>query len=75
VPLVVGDAEAALAASRRLEAEGFLVIAIRPPTVPAGTARLRFTFMAQHPESEIERLTEVVRHLRLTEQHTFAAAT
>jgi 8-amino-7-oxononanoate synthase len=61
VPLVVGEAEAALKASQRLEAEGFLVIAIRPPTVPAGTARLRFTFSAGHPDDEIERLAAVVR--------------
>lgn len=63
VPLVVGDAEAALAASRLLETEGFLVIAIRPPTVPAGTARLRFTFTAGHPDAEIERLATLVRAL------------
>jgi 8-amino-7-oxononanoate synthase len=61
VPLIVGDAQAALAASRLLEAEGFLVIAIRPPTVPAGTARLRFAFTARHPDDEIERLAELVR--------------
>lgn len=61
VPLVIGDAERALEASRRLEAEGFLVIAIRPPTVPDGTARLRFTFTAAHPDTEIERLAEIVR--------------
>jgi 8-amino-7-oxononanoate synthase len=61
VPLVIGEAEAALAASRLLEAEGFLVIAIRPPTVPAGTARLRFTFTAGHPDAEIERLADLVR--------------
>jgi 8-amino-7-oxononanoate synthase len=61
VPLVIGEAEAALAASRLLEAEGFLVIAIRPPTVPAGTARLRFTFSAGHPDAEIERLADLVR--------------
>jgi 8-amino-7-oxononanoate synthase len=61
VPLIVGDAQAALAASRLLEAEGFLVIAIRPPTVPAGTARLRFAFTAQHPDHEIERLADIVR--------------
>jgi 8-amino-7-oxononanoate synthase len=63
VPLVVGEAEAALAASRRLEDEGFLVIAIRPPTVPDGTARLRFTFTAQHPDAEIERLADLVQAL------------
>ncbi len=61
VPLIVGDAAAALAASRLLEAEGFLVIAIRPPTVPAGTARLRFAFTAQHQDEEIERLAGIVR--------------
>jgi 8-amino-7-oxononanoate synthase len=61
VPLIVGEADAALAASRQLEAEGFLVTAIRPPTVPPGTARLRFTFTAAHPESEIERLAALVR--------------
>ena len=61
VPLIVGDAEAALRASRLLEAEGFLVIAIRPPTVPAGTARLRFAFTAQHPDAEIDRLADIVR--------------
>jgi 8-amino-7-oxononanoate synthase len=60
VPLVVGDAQAALAASALLEAEGFLVTAIRPPTVPAGTARLRFAFTARHPDGEIARLADVV---------------
>jgi 8-amino-7-oxononanoate synthase len=73
VPLVIGEAEAALAASRRLEAEGFLVIAIRPPTVPVGTARLRFTFTAGHPDAEIERLAAIVQKLsvrsRIEAQH------
>ncbi len=63
VPLVIGEANAALAAAQRLEAEGFLVIAIRPPTVPEGTARLRFTFTALHPDAEIERLAKAVRAL------------
>ena len=61
VPLVLGGAQAALDASRLLEDQGFLVAAIRPPTVPEGTARLRLTFTAQHPDAEIERLAEVVR--------------
>jgi 8-amino-7-oxononanoate synthase len=60
VPLVVGNAENALRASRKLEADGFLVTAIRPPTVPEGTARLRFTFSAAHEESEIRRLAAAV---------------
>lgn len=61
VPIVLGSTEAALAASRRLEDEGFLAVAIRPPTVPEGTARLRLAFTAAHPDGEIERLAELVR--------------
>jgi 8-amino-7-oxononanoate synthase len=61
VPLVIGDEDEALMASRLLAEEGFLVAAIRPPTVPAGTARLRFTFTAQHTDDEIARLADVVR--------------
>ena len=61
VPVIVGSAQAALAAARLLEQEGFLVIPIRPPTVPDGTARLRFSFSALHPDAEIERLAGLVR--------------
>jgi 8-amino-7-oxononanoate synthase len=61
VPVIVGDAAAALAASDILRDNGFLVIAIRPPTVPAGTARLRFAFTAQHEDGDIARLAEIVR--------------
>jgi 8-amino-7-oxononanoate synthase len=64
VPLLLGSAQAALAASRRLEEEGFLVIAIRPPTVPAGSARLRFAFCAQHRDDDVARLADVVARLR-----------
>jgi 8-amino-7-oxononanoate synthase len=61
VPVVIGNDNDALAASRLLEDEGFLAVAIRPPTVPAGSARLRLTFTAQHPDEAIERLAGVVR--------------
>ena len=61
VPLILGASEAALEASRMLAQAGFLVSAIRPPTVPDGTARLRFTFTAQHPEPEIARLAQIVK--------------
>lgn len=61
VPIVLGSAADALAASRRLEQDGFLVVAIRPPTVPQGTARLRIAFTAGHPDGEIERLADLVR--------------
>jgi 8-amino-7-oxononanoate synthase len=64
VPLVLGDAELALAASRDLVEHGFLVAAIRPPTVPAGTARLRLTFTAAHEDADVDRLAEAVRPWR-----------
>ncbi|HUL88159.1 MAG TPA: 8-amino-7-oxononanoate synthase [Pseudolabrys sp.] len=61
VPIVIGSEESALAASQFLANEGYLVVAIRPPTVPAGTARLRLTFTAQHPDDAIGRLADIVR--------------
>jgi 8-amino-7-oxononanoate synthase len=61
VPVIVGESDAALAASDILRDNGFLVVAIRPPTVPAGTARLRFAFTARHEDSDIARLAELVR--------------
>jgi 8-amino-7-oxononanoate synthase len=61
VPILLGDPVAALKASELLEAEGFLVVAIRPPTVPQGTARLRLAFTAAHPDDEIARLAKIIR--------------
>ncbi|MET0295690.1 MAG: aminotransferase class I/II-fold pyridoxal phosphate-dependent enzyme, partial [Phenylobacterium sp.] len=61
VPIVLGEAERALAAARDLEAQGLLVVPIRPPTVPAGTARLRLAFSSEHSEAQVERLVEAVR--------------
>jgi 8-amino-7-oxononanoate synthase len=61
VPLILGGTEAALAAAAALEDDGFLVVAIRPPTVPQGTARLRFAFTAQHSDGDIARLAQCVR--------------
>jgi 8-amino-7-oxononanoate synthase len=63
VPVVMGEAARAMAASEALAAEGFLVSAIRPPTVPAGTARLRFTFSAAHREADVRRLAALTRRL------------
>lgn len=65
VPLVLGEEEKALAAAQSLEEAGFLVAAIRPPTVPEGTSRLRFAFSALHTERDIERLVEVIRRENL----------
>jgi len=61
VPVIIGEEEATLAASHMLANEGYLAAAIRPPSVPAGTARLRLTFTAQHPDDQIARLANIVR--------------
>jgi 8-amino-7-oxononanoate synthase len=61
VPIIVGSAAAALAAARMLEKEGFLVVPIRPPTVPEGTARLRVAFSAMQPDEAVLRLADIVR--------------
>ncbi len=68
VPVVIGDAEKALAASQILEAEGYLVTAIRPPTVAPGTARLRITFTAAHADADIDKLADIVRSRILASQ-------
>jgi 8-amino-7-oxononanoate synthase len=60
VPLLVGESAAALDLSRALEERGVLAVAIRPPTVPPGTARLRFSLMATHDDGELERAVEVL---------------
>lgn len=63
-PLLLGDAEAALAASQALEAQGLLVAAIRPPTVPVGQARLRITLSAAHEEAHVDRLLAALERIR-----------
>mgnify|MGYP001463714009 CR=1 FL=1 len=55
-PIVLGDNARALAASKALEAQGYLVSAIRPPTVPEGQARLRITLSVDHGERELDGL-------------------
>lgn len=64
VPVVLGENEAALAASRRLETHGHLVPAIRYPTVPRGTARLRISLSASHPPAAVESLRAELTDLR-----------
>ncbi|HEY1631795.1 MAG TPA: aminotransferase class I/II-fold pyridoxal phosphate-dependent enzyme [Rhizomicrobium sp.] len=60
VPVMLGDEMAALQAQARLEREGFLAIAIRPPTVPEGTSRLRLAFTAGHADEDIDRLARLI---------------
>ena len=63
VPIPLGDARTALAQAAALEAKGFLVAAIRPPTVPVGQARLRVTLSAIHSEAQVNALAEALRGL------------
>jgi 8-amino-7-oxononanoate synthase len=62
-PLIVGSNDAALALANGLEAQGLWVPAIRPPTVPVGSARLRLTLSAAHTMGDVERLLEALRAL------------
>jgi 8-amino-7-oxononanoate synthase len=59
-PLIVGDNAAALALSAALDAQGLWVPAIRPPTVPTGTARLRITLSASHTPQDVQVLVDAL---------------
>lgn len=59
-PVLMGSSEAALGAQRDLLAAGFCVVAIRPPTVPQGSARLRVTLSAAHTEAQVDELVETL---------------
>ncbi len=60
VPILLGDEAAALNAAAELEDGGLLALAIRPPTVPPGTSRLRATLSCEHSDDEVERLVRAV---------------
>jgi 8-amino-7-oxononanoate synthase len=60
-PLLVGGNAEALGLSARLAGEGLLVPAIRPPTVPQGTARLRISLSADHGIDDVDRLVSALR--------------
>ena len=59
-PLILGESRAALAIGQRLRAQGVLVAAIRPPTVPRGGARLRITLSAAHGKDDVELLLNAI---------------
>jgi 8-amino-7-oxononanoate synthase len=62
VPVVVGEAEAAVQISRTLEEQGMLVPAIRPPTVPRGRARLRISLCSEHTPADVEALIAAIEN-------------
>ncbi|MEZ5510235.1 MAG: 8-amino-7-oxononanoate synthase [Gammaproteobacteria bacterium] len=67
-PLLVGAADKALQLSSQLQQRGFLVSAIRPPTVPQGSSRLRITLSAAHSPEQIESLLNVLQELHSNQE-------
>ncbi|MEN3111973.1 8-amino-7-oxononanoate synthase [Uliginosibacterium paludis] len=63
-PVIIGENAQALSLSRALEERGLYVPAIRPPTVPQGSARLRVSLTAAHSEADVDRLLEAMREAR-----------
>ena len=61
VPVLLQSPDRAVDVARQLEQEGFLVAAIRPPTVPEGTSRLRITLSSGHQVEDVERLANALR--------------
>ena len=60
VGVLVGEARVAVQLSQRLEQNGLLVPAIRPPSVPAGTSRLRISLSAAHTQEDVARLVDAL---------------
>ncbi|WP_429173724.1 8-amino-7-oxononanoate synthase [Aeromonas salmonicida] len=73
-PLLVGESSAALQLAERLRDRGVWVSAIRPPTVPVGTARLRITLSAAHSEQDVDRLLEALGPCTLSASRRESAA-
>jgi 8-amino-7-oxononanoate synthase len=73
VPVIVGENEEALAAAGFLQHQGFAVRAIRPPTVPAGTARLRFSLTAAIAPQDLVRLTKCLEGRRTSQRSPVTA--
>ena len=63
VPILLGTEQAALDAAEALKQRGFLVVAIRPPSVPEGTARLRVSFSSSHTEAQVDALAAAIKEV------------
>ncbi len=63
VPIIIGDNKKTLEIARKVAKKGFLISAIRPPTVEVGKARLRITFSSEHKKTQIKKLAEVLINL------------
>jgi 8-amino-7-oxononanoate synthase len=75
VPVLLGANERALQFAARLQQEGFAVRAIRPPTVPAGSARLRLSLTVRHSQEMLDRLVDALIRVRDEEKASAAVAT
>jgi 8-amino-7-oxononanoate synthase len=64
VPLILGDNKKVLEVAKKVEQQGMLISAIRPPTVEAGKARLRITFSSEHKKTQIKKLAQILLDLR-----------
>ena len=64
VPVIIGDTDETLRISQLLQEQGFFAVAIRPPTVPKGTARLRISINASHTDDDIQALLDCLSHLK-----------
>ena len=60
IPVIIGSSKDALAASEALYEKGFLLVAIRPPTVPAGSARLRISVQSRHTQEQMDALVDAL---------------
>ncbi len=60
VPVIIGDNQKTVAFARRLRSQGVLAVAIRPPTVPVGTARLRLSITLDHTPDDLEHAAEIL---------------
>ena len=64
IPILIGDAKKAVDVSKFLYKKGILIPAIRPPTVPAKSSRLRMTVMSTHTREDMERLLDILRNVQ-----------